>query len=521
MNKLFSWIKDQKITVVYATNDLKDGLFRSIYNKSLTKKQLIEEFIKANVFYDSQSVETVINTFIIDGSNEGRIKTKTETNIQGYFYINGKVVANTPLNNIKKPTKEDVAEAITLLNEIMKDRTAEGKANDSAVYRFSLWNPFSYCFKQLGYGKANYSLILIGDSQTNKTGASKVGDLFYNRRTEESSGSTVSVLGSKLGESSFSSKFDECNHLFKDSEGLNVMKRAIYETTARAVKNRNDNNKIDEFPAINVPIFILNPDGTTFKDYIKNRYKIVNYTSESFISKEIIEQFTKDYLPESEDTILNKLAYLGYAFSEKLIAIIEDKKKRKQLMDIEGLTIKILKEIATEVDVKFISEMCNKTKVSNEYDYDVKTEIVNFLNEEFKNKNMLKGRPIDNSNIIVRSIKHNDFPFITYNQYRNKETNDKEFIINISQFKKYINLQLEENVSEETIIEALDLVDILKSKPDYKEPIEEYIKKQHKIQIKEPSGKEKTKNIAGIHLTTEEVINKVFSLNLEFNEEND
>lgn len=26
MNKLFSWIKDQKITVVYATNDLKDGL---------------------------------------------------------------------------------------------------------------------------------------------------------------------------------------------------------------------------------------------------------------------------------------------------------------------------------------------------------------------------------------------------------------------------------------------------------------------------------------------------------------
>lgn len=72
----------------------------------------------------------------------------------------------------------------------MKDRTAEGKANDSAVYRFMLWNPFSYCLKQIGYSKANYSLILIGASQTNKTGATKVGNLFYNRNEEETTAST-------------------------------------------------------------------------------------------------------------------------------------------------------------------------------------------------------------------------------------------------------------------------------------------------------------------------------------------
>lgn len=516
-------IKD--VTIILDSLGLFDPVYNvTYYNKTFnkevtvkykTKKQLIEEFIKANVFYHTEAVETVLNTFIIDGSNEGRIETKTEAYLEGYFYINGKVIANTPLNNIKKPTKEDVAEAINLLNEIMKDRTVEGKANDSAVYRFKLWNPFSYCLKQLGYAKANYSLIEIGDSQTNKTGASKVGDLFYNRRTEETSGSTVSVLGSKIGEGTFSTTFDECNHLFKDVEGLNVMKRAIYETTGRAVKDRNDNTKIDEFPALNLPAFILNPDDTTFKDYIRNRYKIINYTSKSFISSDTITKFIKEYLPESEDTILNKLAYIGYVFSEKIIAIIEDKDRRKELMDIEGLTIEILEEIATEVGVDFLPEMYTTTEVSNEYDYDIKTEIVNFLNEEFKNKNMLKGKPIDNSNIVVRSIKHNDFPFIFYNQNRNNEINEKEFIINISQFKKYITKNLEENVSEETIIEALDLVDILKAKADYKEPLEEYIKKQHKIQITEPSGEDKAKTIAGIHLKVEELATKVFSLNLE------
>lgn len=75
----------------------------------------------------------------------------------------------------------------------MKDRTAEGKANDSAVYRFMLWNPFSYCLKQIGYSKANYSLILIG-AQTNKTGATKVGNLFYNRNEEETTASTNIIM---------------------------------------------------------------------------------------------------------------------------------------------------------------------------------------------------------------------------------------------------------------------------------------------------------------------------------------
>ena len=483
----------------------------------LTKKQLTEEFIKANVFYIStkENVEAVLNAFVIDGTKEGTITTKTEAYLEGYFIINNHVVSNSRLNNIKKPTKEELAEAITLLNEIMKGRTEEGLANDSSVYRFSLWNPFSYCLKQLGYGKGNYSLILIGASQTNKTGASKIGNLFYNRTEEETTGSTVSVLGSKLGENSFSSIFDECSHLFNIPEALNVMKRAIYEKTGRAVKDRNDNSKIDNFTAFNLPLFLLN-EPTKFKDFITNRYKIIYYSSESYVTNSAKEKFNEKYVPDSEDTILKKLAVIGKCFSEKLIAIIEDPTERSKLFNMEETTIEILKQIQEEAGVKFNKAMLETTESSTKYNYDVKTEIKELLNNEFKTKNKITANNSPSGFTFTQSVINNDFDFITYNKNRTEKTAEKEFIINTSKLKDYVNKNVEEFVELTTILEALDLTETIKAKPDYKEPYEDYIKKNHKIRIKEPSGKVKERTISGIYLTLEELANKLFSFNIDF-----
>ena len=484
----------------------------------LTKKQLTEEFIKANVFYIStkENVEAVLNAFIIDGTKEGTIETKTEAYLEGYFYINNHVVSNTKLNNIKKPTKEELAEAITLLNKIMEDRTAEGKANDSTVYRFMLWNPFSYILKQIGYSKANYSLILIGASQTNKTGATKIGNLFYNRTEEETSGSTVSVLGSKIGENTFSSIFDECSHLFNLPEALNVMKRAVYEKTGRAVKDRNDNSKIDEFIALNLPIFILNPEGIRFKDFIINRYKIVNYSLDSFLTEEAIEEFNEKYVPEAPNTILKKLALIGKVFSEKLIAIIEDPTERKRLFNIEETTIEILKEMEEEANVNFLPEMLKETTASTKYNYNVLAEIPKLLTNEFKQKNFKRSNESYSGFTFVNSVTNNDFDFITYNRNRTEKTKEKEFIVNTSKLHDFVNNKVEEYVELETILEALDLTETLKAKPDYKEPYSKYIKKNHKIRIKEPSGKVKERTISGIYLTVEELANKLFSFDIDF-----
>lgn len=519
----------KKVTIILDSLGILEPVYNvTYYNRTfkeevtveyLTKKQLIQEFIKANVFYIStkENVETILNIFIIEGTKEDRIKTKTEAYLEGFFFVNNKVVANTKLNNIKRPTKKELAEAIKLLNEIMKDRTAEGKANDSAVYRFMLWNPFSYCLKQIGYSKANYSLILIGKSQTNKTGATNIGRLFYNHTEEETTGSTVSVLGSKLEENTFLSVFDECSHLFNITEALNVMKRLVYEKTARATKDRNDNKKIDEFQALALAMFILN-ERIDLKDFITNRYKVIDYTSKSFISEEVIANFNEKYVPEAEDTILKKLALIGKVFSEKLIAIIEDPTERKKLFNIEETTIEILKEISSEAEVNFLPEMYTITEASIKYNYDVANEIRTLLNTEFKKKNKLTANNSYSGFSFTNSIINNDFDFIYYNKGRTTNTAEREFIVNSSGLVKYVNNHVEETVELEFILDVLDLTEILTKKAeDNNTDYNSFINKQYKIKVE---GTDKKKNITGFYLTVEELANNLFSFNIDFSGSN-
>ena len=530
-------IKDVKITL--DSLNIKEPVYTvTYYNRTFnkektvehyTRKQLTEEFIKANVFYVStkENVETVINTFIINGTQEGRIETNEEAYLEGFFLNNGKITENTNIKHIKKDYNE-LAEAITLFNEIMQDRTPEGKANDCSVYRFMLWNPFSYVFKQLGIAEAsNYGLILTGKSQANKSGSIRIGERFYNRLNEEKDvGDTVSVLGSRLGESTFSSIFEECYDLLKQSEAMNVSKRSMYQTYVRATKNRADNSIIEYFPCLNIPTYLLNEgQQLEFKDYITNRFKIIDYTSKSVIETEDKKKFIKKYLPKVEDSPLNKLSMIGRFFSDKLIAIIEAK-DISRLTNIEKTTIEILKEMAEETsaatgkEISFLPEMYTITEASTNYDYDVKRAVTNLFNEEFKKKNRIAANNKVNSGMFVESIANNDFDFITYNRHTSKRTAKHEFIVNASGITKYVNKNIEELLELETILDYLGLTEVLKEKQKEEgntKPFERYIRTQHNIKV--GSGKTaKQKNITGFHLTTDELMLYLFNFNVEFSD---
>lgn len=54
-------------------------------------------------------------------------------------------------------------------------------------------------------------------------------------------------------------------------------------------------------------MFILN-ERITFKDFITNRYKIIDYTSKSFITDDTIAEFNEKYVPEAPNTILKKIS---------------------------------------------------------------------------------------------------------------------------------------------------------------------------------------------------------------------
>ena len=402
----------------------------------------------------------------------------------------------------------------------MKGRTAEGRRNDSTVYRFMLWNPYSYCLKQIGLKTGIYSLILIGISKGNKTGAINIGNLFYLNTEEENSGSTVSVLGSKLEENSFSKVFDECYNLLNLPEVPDVMKKAVQDLITRITKDRTDNKKSDKFNAFALPVFLLN-ERMEFKDYIRERYKITEYTSKSYVPKEKRTEFNEKYVPEDkEGTVLRKLAVIGNEFKKKIVPIIEAKDKR--LLKPEELTITILKEIAEETSIAtgkpidFLPEMYNITEASTNYNYDVASEIRKLLNNEFKKKNKITANNSPSGYTFTQSAINNDFDFITYNKNRSKNTADRQFIINSSKFVKYVNNHVEETVELEDLLKYLNLEEVLKAKAvANKVPYDKFIKTQYKVKIE---GSNKKKNITGFYLTVEEVANNIFDFNINFSD---
>lgn len=158
--------------------------------------------------------------------------------------------------------------------------------------------------------------------------------------------------------------------------------------------------------------------------------------------------------------------------------------------------------------------MYNITEASENYNYDVGTAIRNLLNEEFKKRHKVVNNEYDSYNFVNSAI-NNDFDFITYNKYRTTETEEKEFIINASGLKNYVNNNVEETVNLETILEHLGLTEILKAKAEAKnKTYADFLKVQHRIK----TDKGTYKNIRGFYLTVEELANKLFSFNIEFAE---
>lgn len=487
---------------------------KTIELKYQTKQEIINNFISSNCFYSkAEELNSFFRLFLICATNKGIIEAKNEAYLEGFYILNDKVVENTQIKNLKS-SKEKLAEAITLLNNIMKTRSNEGKSNDAAVYRFMLYAPFSYCLKQLGYGENNYSLILIGASQANKSGAIKIANHFYNHTGEETAGSTVSVVGSKLEENSFPKVFDECSHLFNDEEAINIMKRAIYEKTGRAVKDRGNNKKIDNFKALGLPVFLLN-EPQDFKDYITNRYKIISYTTNSVISKEDKKKFNKEYIPTSPYSPLKSLNIIGKSFYLVMKDVLEDKEQHKKLFDIENLITEILKEIARIAGVDFAEEMYTTTNSSAKYNFNINQAIKEILNNDFKEKTKILNHNTKNriEQIVLESVTRNDFNFITYNRNRSERNKEKKYIISRVKLEDYFKEKIPVYVEIEQIIEALNLDSTLKTRAYEEErDYSEYLrKKQYKIITAE--GKQK--NIQGFWVSEEDLIYKIFSLDYD------
>ena len=118
-----------------------------------------------------------------------------------------------------------------------------------------------------------------------------------------------------------------------------------------------------------------------FKNYMTRRYHISYYPSSMVVDDKDAEEFENKYSPEYEDSPLKALRYLGRAFADKMIPYIES--QSEELSDLEKLTIKILKEIAEEVEEEFNPSVYEIQESADNFDQDRCSIIRSGLNKLF------------------------------------------------------------------------------------------------------------------------------------------
>lgn len=334
---------------------------------------------------NSQGVEFLLNKIWVNGINStddrvNFITAESDLLKDGFFMDmeNNKVLSNNVFNDLET-SKEDISKAIKLFNEIIRYRRT-AIPNDCTLFRFMLWSPFAFCLKQLGITDGLYSMVLWGVTDTSKTGSSIIfSNLYTDKETTLQKANTQSAIGTRLGENTFPLILDEAKDNLINPNDEEFNKNIVTDIVGRAVKDRANNNLMQDFPALRLTVRTLNPK-IEFKDEFLKRHKVLQYDTSMKVNDKEKEEFNKKFRPKAPNTPLKQLRHLGRAFANKFIPYLEN--QSDELYNLEDLTIKILGEIEKECNTEFNSNVTIKQKITAQ-STDKASIIQNGLNKMF------------------------------------------------------------------------------------------------------------------------------------------
>lgn len=434
-------------TTINKTLSIVDKSFSEI-SQRIHKAQLIDTNI--------QGIESILRKISIHSVNKdlgnGVIITANEDLfMQGFFYDENQdtILHNNEFNDIQS-SREDIQGAIKLCNELISNR-GTAKPHDATVFRCMLWSPYGYALKQLGFNKSLYGLVLWGVRDTNKTGSCENYSYLYNKpNVIRKDADTPSAFGSRLGENTYTLLVDEAWNLLSNKDNEETLKKAITNLTVRAVKNKYDNDKVDEYPGLRIPIYTMNDNTPVIeKEEFKKRHKVLYYDNSMKLSKKQIKEFIKKYKPESPDSPLNQLKHLGKVFASKFEVYLADKSNK--LHDLEELTVDILKEIAEEYDTPFDTAYYTIQEFDTDEE-DLGAKIRDGLNKLFfKNHKTLYGYDGIASKDFEFSAKYGEFTWLDY------QPKKERYLIHVKEFEKEVSNITREYLQIEDIFDALDI----------------------------------------------------------------
>lgn len=426
-----------------------------IENKSFS--EISQRIHKAQLIdTNMQGIESIIRKISIHSVNKelgNKIKISANEDLfkKGFFYDKNqdKIIHNNEFEDMVSST-EDVQDAIKMANKLIEDR-GTAKPNDATVFRCMLWSPYGYAMKQLGFNESLYGLVLWGVRDTNKTGScANYSYLYANPDEVIQDADTPSAFGSRVGESTYNLVIDESWNLLSNKENEEALKKAITNKSVRSVKNKYNNDVIDDFLGLRIGIHTLNKEAEVMKrEEFKKRYKILYYDKSMRLSKSKIKSFVKEYRPKSPDSKLNQLKHLGKAFADKFEIYLNEKSDK--LYDLEELTVEILKEIAEEYDTPFDKSYYDIQE------FEIDTEelgavIRDGLNKLFfKKHKKLYGYDGITERDFEYSARYGEFTWLDY------QPKKERYLINVKEFEKEVSKITGEYLEIDDIFDELDI----------------------------------------------------------------
>lgn len=402
---------------------------------------------------NSLGIESTLRKIFIHGCNRdfnGQTIVTAETDLlkDGFFYDDstGKVISNNVFTNLDT-SDDDIKDAIKLFNDLIRTR-GSAIPNDCTLFRFMLWCPFSYCLKQIGLIDDLYGMVLWGVTDTNKTGSSVMfSNLYTDKDVTLQKANTQSAMGTRLGENTFPLILDENKDILTDPRNEEFLKNIVTDKIGRSVKDRADNNSMNDFPSLRMTVSTLNQDIEYKPEFLK-RYKVLYYDMSMQVKEQDKINFNKKYRPRSPDTPLKQLRHLGKAFADRFIPYIES--QSDELYDLESLTIKILRDISDTYGVDFNMNVYIKQKLTKSTDKD--SVIKNGLNKLFRKVHRLQTGQSAPMNIdFQRCAKTSEISWIDYRPYKN------DYLIKVSEFEKEISMIAGEHIPVSQVLYLLDI----------------------------------------------------------------
>lgn len=432
-------------TAIGQTSELVRKPF-SVIAGEIGKKLLIDT--------NSLGIESTLRKIFIHSCNvdfNGQTIVTAETDLlkDGFFYDDstGKVISNNVFTNLDT-SDDDIKDAIKLFNDLIRTR-GSAIPNDCTLFRFMLWCPFSYCLKQIGLIDDLYGMVLWGVTDTNKTGSSVMfSNLYTDKDVTLQKANTQSAMGTRLGENTFPLILDENKDILTDPRNEEFLKNIVTDKIGRSVKDRADNNSMNDFPSLRLTVSTLNQDIEYKPEFLK-RYKVLYYDMSMQVKEQDKINFNKKYRPRSPDTPLKQLRHLGKAFADRFIPYIES--QSDELYDLESLTIKILRDISDTYGVDFNMNVYIKQKLNNQ-STDKDSVIKNGLNKLFRKVHRLQTGQTEPMAIdFQRCSKASEISWLDFRPSKN------DYLIKVTEFEKEISLIAGEHIPISQVLYLLNI----------------------------------------------------------------